>query len=43
MMWEIRKRTKGCITDIKYRNRTLPKKNDIQTDHNRRLSIKAVS
>ena len=34
---------KYCITYRKYKKNTLPKKNDTQTDHSRRVNIKAVS
>ena len=33
---------KSCITNRKYKNNALPKKNDTQRDHNRRESMKAV-
>ena len=37
------KTQKSCITNTKYQNKTLPKRNDTQTDHNRRESMKALS
>ena len=33
----------SCITNRKYKNNALPKKNDTQIDHNKRESVKAVS
>ena len=34
---------KSCITNRKHKKNTLSKKNDTQSDHNRRENIKAVS